>query len=98
MARLESDKEFLRTQVKLQATPNSTFEKFYVQELEKKLEAHRLHQSMLADELLVGKTLIKDLQEENNGFLTREKEMVYEVERLQDQNIAIASEPDSSAR
>ena len=41
ISRLESDKEFLRAQLKFQEAPNANFEKFYIEELEKKLEAHR---------------------------------------------------------
>ena len=33
----------------------------------------------------VAQTFVKDLQEENKAFLTREKEMVNQLERLQDQ-------------
>ena len=87
ISRLESDKEFLRTQLKRQDAPNANFEKFYVEELEKKLEAHRNHESKLMDDLQVAQTLVKDLQEENKNFLTREKEMVNQLERLQDQKI-----------
>jgi len=88
ISRLESDKEFLRTQLKRQDAPNANFEKFYVEELEKKLEAHRNHESKIMDDLQVAQTLVKDLQEENKNFLTREKEMVNQLERLQDQKIA----------
>ena len=37
----------------------------------------------------VAQTFVKDLQEENKAFLTREKEMVNQLERLQDQKIAL---------
>lgn len=91
ISRLESDKEFLRAQLKLQDSPNANFEKFYIDELEKKLEAHRMHESKLAGDLQVAQSLLKDLQDENKGFLEREKEMVNQLERLQDQKIDLAT-------
>lgn len=96
VSRLLSDKEFLRAQLKLQDSPNANFEKFYIDELEKKLEAHRQHETKLASDLQVAQTFVKDLQEENKSFLSREKEMVNQLERLQDQKIALAepNEPD----
>ena len=87
ISRLESDNEFLRTQLKLQDSPNANFEKFYILELEKKLEAHRTHESKLAKEIQLAQNLVKDLQQENSDFLTREKELVNQVERLTDQNL-----------
>ena len=89
IARLESDKEFLRTQLKMHDSPNANFEKFYIEELEKKLEAHRNQETKLANDLQVAQTLVKDLQEENKAFLAREKEMVNQLERLQDQRISM---------
>jgi len=53
VSRLQSDKEFLRAQLKLQDSPNANFEKFYIEELEKKLEAHRQHETKLASDLQV---------------------------------------------
>ena len=38
----------------------------------------------------MAQTFVKDLQEENKSFLSREKEMVNQLERLQDQKIALA--------
>ena len=87
ISRLESDNEFLRTQLKLQDSPNANFEKFYILELEKKLEAHRTHETKLAKEIQLAQNLVKDLQQENSDFLTREKELVNQVERLTDQNL-----------
>ena len=87
ISRLESDNEFLRTQLKMQDAPNANFEKFYIQELEKKLEAHRTHETKLIKELQITQNLVKDLQQENSDFLTREKELVNQVERLTDQNL-----------
>ena len=86
-ARLESDNEFLRTQIKMQDAPNANFEKFYIQELEKKLEAHRSHEVKLTQEFQFAQKLVKDLQHENTEFLSREKELVNQVERLTDQNL-----------
>ena len=77
----------------LQESPNANFEKFYIEELEKKLEAHRQHETKLASDLQVSKTFVKDLQEENKAFLSREKEMLNQLERLQDQKIAQVEEP-----
>ena len=74
----------------MQESPNANFEKFYIEELEKKLEAHRQHETKLASDLQVSKTFVKDLQEENKAFLSREKEMLNQLERLQDQKIAQA--------
>ena len=87
ISRLESDNEFLRTQLKMQDAPNANFEKFYIQELEKKLEAHRTHETKLIKELQITQNLVKDLQQENSDFLSREKELVNQVERLTDQNL-----------
>ena len=53
----------------LQDSPNANFEKFYIDELEKKLEAHRQHETKLASDLQVAQTFVKDLQEENKSFL-----------------------------
>ena len=71
----------------MQDAPNANFEKFYIQELEKKLEAHRTHETKLIKELQITQNLVKDLQQENSDFLTREKELVNQVERLTDQNL-----------
>ena len=87
IARVESDNEFLRTQIKMQDAPNANFEKFYIQELEKKLEAHRSHEVKLTQEFQFAQKLVKDLQHENTDFLSREKELVNQVERLTDQNL-----------
>ena len=87
IARVESDNEFLRTQIKMQDAPNANFEKFYIQELEKKLEAHRSHEVKLTQDLQFAQKLVKDLQQENTEFLSREKELVNQVERLTDQNL-----------
>ena len=73
---MESDNEFLRTQIKMQDAPNTNFEKFYIQELEKKLEAHRSHEVKLTQEFQFAQKLVKDLQHENAEFLSREKELV----------------------
>lgn len=95
ISRLESDKEFLRAQLKIQDAPNANFEKFYIEELEKKLEAHRGHETKLVGDLQMAQNLLKDLQEENKSFLEREKEMVNQLERLQDQKIAM---PDPNSK
>ena len=83
--KLESEKEMLKNQVKMLKSPNESFEKFYVQELEAKLEAHRKNESKLVNDLEIAKVIVKDLQMENKEFLNRERKLLNEFEILQDQ-------------
>ena len=82
MQRLQNDNESLRAQLKLKSgSANATFEEFYIDDLEKKLEAHRGHEAKLANDLQMARTLIKDLQDENAEFLTREKQLFKQLDK-----------------
>lgn len=94
---LESDLDSLRNQLKRKSSPNSTYEQFYIQDLEKKLDAHRSRENQISSDLQMAKTLIHDLQEENSDFLAREKQLVNRLEEMADQVVQpqITKEEDS---
>ena len=56
------------------------------------LSTFRNHEAKLASDLQVAQSLVKDLQEENKAFLSREKDFVNQLERLHDQKIAMVDQ------
>ena len=54
----------------------AAFERFYVADLEAKLDAHRMHEFGLAEELDRAGMLVAALQQENAALVDREREIV----------------------